>query len=106
MVKLSYYFHYIVNNKMTAMNNKMNIINESQYQNAQAYVKQAQEIAAKYLRSPGSTNKNTTSDTQSQLNKILSQLKTTIDSKGSFSTVMHLIHMQLHPGLIADYKIS
>ena len=27
------------------MNNKMNIINESQYQNAQAYVKQAQEIA-------------------------------------------------------------
>ena len=71
---------------MTAMNNKMNIINESQYQNAQAYVKQAQEIApARYLRSPGSTNKNTTSDTQSQLNKILSQLKTTIDSKGSFS---------------------
>ena len=54
------------------MNNKMNIINESQYQNAQAYVKQAQEIAAMNLRSPGSTNKNTTSDTQSQLNKILS----------------------------------
>ena len=89
---------------MPALVNKVNILNESQYQNAQAYVKQAQEIVSKYLKSPGSTNKNTTSDIQSQVNKILSQLKTTIDSKGSLSSVMNLIHMQLHPTLIGDIK--
>ena len=67
------------------MDNKVNMINESDYQNAQAYVEQAQEIASTYLKSPLLTNKNTTSDIQSQLNKILSQLETTINSKGSFS---------------------
>jgi hypothetical protein len=53
-----------------------------------------------------SNNKNAASDIQFQLNKILSQLKMTIDNRGSFGTVMHLIHMQLHPRLITDYKIS
>ena len=96
------------NNKIPAMANKMNIANESQYQNAKAYVKQAQEIVSKYLKSPASNinNKNAAPDIQSQLNKVLSQLKMTIDNKGSFRTVMHLIHMQLHPRLIANYKIS
>ena len=46
------------NNKIPAMANKMNIANESQYQNAKAYVKQAQEIVSKYLKSPASNNKN------------------------------------------------
>ncbi|MGA9844685.1 MAG: hypothetical protein WBQ25_20480 [Nitrososphaeraceae archaeon] len=94
------------NKNMQAMDTKVNMINESDYQNAQAYVKQAQEIASKYVKSPVPTNINTTSDIQSQLNKILSQLETTINSKGSFSTVMNLIHLQLHPKLIANYKIS
>ena len=96
------------NNKIPAMANKMNIANESQYQNAKAYVKQAQEIVSKYLKSPASNinNKNAAPDIQLQLNKVLSQLKMTIDNKGSFSTVMHLIHIQLHPRLIANYKIS
>lgn len=94
------------NNKIPAMANKVNIANESQYQNAKAYVKQAQEIVSKYLKSPASNNKNAAPDIQLQLNKVLSQLKMTIDNKGSFSTVMHLIHMQLHPRLIANYKIS
>ena len=94
------------NNKIPAMANKMNIANESQYQNAKAYVKQAQEIVSKYLKSPASNNKNAAPDTQLQLNKVLSQLKMTIDNKGSFSTVMHLIHLQLHPRLIANYKIT
>ncbi|MGA9842044.1 MAG: hypothetical protein WBP64_21590 [Nitrososphaeraceae archaeon] len=89
-----------------ATDNKVRILNESEYQNAQAYVKQAQEIVAKYLKSPESATKNATSDIQSQLNKILSQLKMTIDSKGSFSTVMNLIHLQLHPTLISNYKIG
>ena len=43
------------------MANKMNIVNESQYQNAKAYVKQAQEIVSKYLKSPASNNKNAAS---------------------------------------------
>ena len=95
------------NNKIPAMANKVNIVNESQYQNAKAYVKQAQEIVSKYLKSPASNNnKNAAPDIQLQHNKILSQLKMTIDNKGSFSTVMHLIHMQLHPRLISNYKIS
>ena len=95
------------NNKIPAMANKVNIVNESQYQNAKAYVKQAQEIVSKYLKSPASNNnKNAAPDIQLQLNKVLSQLKMTIDNKGSFSTVMKLIHMQLHPRLIANYKIS
>jgi hypothetical protein len=95
------------NNKIPAMANKVNIANESQYQNAKAYVKQAQEIVSKYLKSPASNNNNNAApDIQLQLNKILSQLKMTIDNKGSFSTVMHLIHLQLHPRLIANYKIS
>src|SRR5690242_5582194 len=96
------------NNKIPAMANKVNIANESQYQNAKAYVKQAQEIVSKYLKSPASNinNKNVAPDIQLQLNKILSQLKMTIDNKGSFRTVMHLIHIQLHPRLIANYKIS
>lgn len=94
------------NNKIPAMANKVNIANESQYQNAKAYVKQAQEIVSKYLKSPASNNNNAAPDIQLQLNKVLSQLKMTIDNKGSFSTVMHLIHMQLHPRLIANYKIS
>ena len=88
------------------MANKTNIVNESQYQNAKAYVKQAQEIVSKYLKSPASNNKNAAPDIQSQLNKILSQLKMTIDNKGSFRTVMHLIHIQLHPRLIGNYKIN
>ncbi|HEY7110015.1 MAG TPA: hypothetical protein VH415_11325 [Nitrososphaeraceae archaeon] len=95
------------NNKMThTMSNTMNIVNESDYQDAKAYVKQAQDIVSKYLRSSDSTNKITSSDIQSQLNRILSQLETTINSKGSFSTVMNLIHLQLHPKLISNYKIS
>ena len=93
-------------NKMPTTINKVNILNESDYQNAKAYVKQAQEIVSKYLWSPGSTNKITISDNQSQLNKIISQLETTINSKGSFSTVMNLIHLQLHPKLIFNYRIS
>jgi hypothetical protein len=94
------------NNKIPAMANKVNIVNESQYQNAKAYVKQAQEIVSKYLKSPASNNNNAAPDIQLQLNKVLSQLKMTINNKGSFSTVMKLIHMQLHPRLIANYKIS
>ena len=94
------------NNKIPAMANKVNISNESQYQNAKAYVKQAQEIVSKYLKSPASNNKNAAPDIQLQLNKVISQLKMTIDNKGSFSTVMHLIHIQLHPRLIANYKIT
>jgi len=93
------------NNKAPAMTNKANIVNESQYENAKAYVKQAQEIVSKYLKSSASNN-NAALDTQLQLNKILSQLKKTIDNRGQFSTVMHLIHMQIHPRLIANYKIS
>jgi hypothetical protein len=93
------------NNKIPTMANKMNIANESQYQNTKAYVKQAQEIVSKYLKSPASDNKNAAPDIQLQLNKIPSQLKMTIDNKGSFSTVMHLIHMRLHLRLIANYKI-
>src|SRR6476660_118907 len=94
------------NNKIPAMANKVNIANESQYQNAKAYVKQAQEIVSKYLKSPASNNKNAAPDIQLQLNKVISQLKMTIDNKGSFSTVMHLIYIQLHPRLIANYKIT
>jgi hypothetical protein len=94
------------NNKIPAMANKVNIANESQYQNAKAYVKQAQEIVSKYLKSPASNNKNAAPDIQLQLNKVISQLKMTIDNRGSFSTVMHLIHIQLHPRLIANYKIT
>jgi hypothetical protein len=95
------------NNKVPAMANKVNIVNESQYQNAKAYVNQAQDIVSKYLKSPAtSTNKNSTTDIQSQLNNILSQLRTTIDSKGPFKSVMTLIHLQLHPRLLANYKIS
>ena len=94
------------NNKIPAMANKVNIANESQYQNAKAYVKQAQEIVSKYLKSPASNNKNAAPDIQLQLNKVISQLKITIDNKGSFSTVMHLIHIQLHSRLIANYKIT
>ncbi len=93
-------------NKMPAMGNNVNILNESQYQNAQAYVKQAQEMVSKYLKSPASTNKNMTSDVQSHLNKILSQLKTTIDNKGPFNTVMTLVHMQLHPTLISGHGLK
>src|SRR6476620_907219 len=94
------------NNKIPAMANKVNIANESQYQNAKAYVKQAQEIVSKYLKSPASNNKNAAPDIQLQLNKVISQLKMTIDNKGSFGTVMHIIHIQLHPRLIANYKIT
>ena len=94
------------NNKIPAMANKVNIANESQYQNAKTYVEQAQEIVSKYLKSPASNNKNAAPDIQLQLNKVISQLKMTIDNKGSFSTVMHLIHIQLHPRLIANYKIT
>jgi uncharacterized protein with von Willebrand factor type A (vWA) domain len=94
--------------KMPSMSNTANIQNESQYQNAQAYVKQAQEIVSKYLTSPSLTNKNitTTTDIQTQLNKILSQLKTTIDNKGPFNSIMNLVHMQLHPTLISDYGLK
>jgi hypothetical protein len=98
-----------MNNKMPGMTmgNKVNILNESQYQNAKAYVKQAQEIVSKYLTSPSSTNKNiTTTDIQTHLNKILSQLKTTIDNKGPFNSVMTIVHMQLHPTLISDYGLK
>ncbi len=93
-------------NKMPTTVNKVNIVNESDYQDAKAYVKQAQDIVSKYIGSPSSTNKITASDIQSQLNKILSELETTINSKGSFSTVMNLIHLQLHPKLISNYRIS
>ena len=41
-------------NKMPTTVNKVNILNESEYQNAKVYVKQAQEIVSKYLWSPGS----------------------------------------------------
>jgi hypothetical protein len=91
---------------MHTMSNTVKIVNESDYQDAKAYVKQAQDIVSKYLNSPDSANKITTSDIKSQLNKILSQLETTINSKGSFNTVMNLIHLQLHPELISYYKIS
>jgi hypothetical protein len=93
--------------KMPMISNIVNIQNKSQYQNAQAYVKQAQEIVAKYLKSPVvSAARNTNADIQSQLNKILPQLEMTIDNKGSFNTVMNLVHMQLHPTLISNYGIS
>jgi hypothetical protein len=91
--------------KAPVMAKNVNVVNESQYENAKGYIKQAQEIVSKYLKSSASNNK-AASDIQLQLNKILSQLKMTIDNRGSFSTVMNLIHMQLHPRLIADYKIS
>ena len=94
------------NNKMPNMSSKVNILNESDYQNAKAYVKQAQEIVSKYLKSPVSLNKNSSTGIPSQLNKILSQLETTIDSKGSFGNVMNLIHIQLHPTLISNYGLK
>jgi hypothetical protein len=92
--------------KMPTLSNMVNIQNQSQYQNAQAYVKQAQEIVSKYLTSPNSTSKNITQNASSQINKVLSQLKLTIDNKGSFDTVMNLVHMQLHPTLISDYGLK
>jgi hypothetical protein len=92
--------------KMPTMNNMANIQNQSQYQNAQAYVKQAQEIVSKYLTSSNSTNKNTVPNASTQISKVLSQLKTAIDDKGSFDTVMNLIHVQLHPTLISDYGLK
>lgn len=89
------------------MGNKVNnILNESDYRNAQAYVKQAQEIFAKYLKSPEAANKYASSDIQPHLNTTLSHLKMTNDSKGSLSSVMNLIYLQLYPRLIANYNIS
>jgi hypothetical protein len=92
--------------KMPTMNNMANIQNQSEYQNAQAYVKQAQEIVSKYLTSSNLTNKNTVPNASTQISKVLSQLKTAIDDKGSFDTVMNLIHVQLHPTLISDYGLK
>ncbi|MGA9841854.1 MAG: hypothetical protein WBP64_18850 [Nitrososphaeraceae archaeon] len=46
------------NNRDMLAIGKVNVLNESDYRNAQAYVKKAQEIVAKYLKSPESVNKN------------------------------------------------
>ena len=59
-------------NKMPVMANKVKILNESQYQNAQAYVKQAQEIVSKYpkltrLRNQKYNYKHTTTTKQDSL---------------------------------------
>ncbi|MGA9840747.1 MAG: hypothetical protein WBP64_09950 [Nitrososphaeraceae archaeon] len=73
------------NRNMPAMGNKMNnILNESDYENAQAYVKQAQEIFAKYLKSLEAANKNASSDIQPHLNTILSHLKRLLIAKVHF----------------------
>jgi hypothetical protein len=93
-------------NKMQNMTNKPNIVNQTEYQNALAYVKQAQEIVSKYLKSPSPTVKTSSANVQSQLNKILSQLQSTINSKGSFDSVMNLVHVQLHPTLISNYGLK
>ncbi|MGN6631472.1 MAG: hypothetical protein ACTHKP_04450, partial [Nitrososphaeraceae archaeon] len=92
--------------KMPTMNSTVSIQNQSQYQNAQTYVKQAQKIVSKYLTSPNLTNKNTTPNAASQISKILSQLKMTIDNKGSLNSVTNIVHMQLHPKLISDYGLK
>ena len=65
------------------MGNKMNnILNESDYENAQAYVKQAQEIFAKLpFKSLEAANKNASSDIQPHLNTILSHLKRLLIAK-------------------------
>jgi hypothetical protein len=92
-------------NQTHNVSNKVNIVNETDYQNALAYVKQAQEIVSKYLKSPAPTVK-TSTNIQPQLNKILSQLESTISSKGSFDNVMNLIHVHLHPTLISNYGLK
>ncbi len=93
-------------NQMRIMSNKVNIVNETDYQNALAYVKQSREIVSKYLTSPSPTIKTSSANVQSQLNKILSQLETAIINKSSFDSVMNLVHVQLHPTLISNYGLK
>jgi hypothetical protein len=87
-----------------AMNqNNSSIKNMTAYQTAQSLASIAQQTFNKNFKPVAPSN--ATSST-SNIGKYIDELKTDINNKASFMTVMEAVHVKLHPTLIATYKLT
>jgi hypothetical protein len=91
-------------NGQAAMNqNNPSIKNMTAYQTAQSLASIAQQVFVKNFKPIAPFNA-----TSSTINvgKYIDQLKSDINNKASFATVMETVHVKLHPTLINTYKIT
>ena len=78
------------------------IVNQTE-QSAQAYTVLSQSILNKYLKLNVLASNSTSA--LSELERELAQLKSRIVKKDTFMDVMNIIHIKIHPVLIAAYKL-
>jgi hypothetical protein len=87
-----------------AMNqNNSSIKNMTAYQTAQALASIAQQAFNKNFKPVAPSN--ATSST-TNIGKYIDELKSDINNKVSFMTVMETVHVKLHPTLISTYKLT
>ena len=84
-------------------NNNATIKNITEYQTAQSLAAKAQDILNKNLKPIAPPN---AASANAQIEKYLSQLKTTIDNKAPFMDIMKIVHVQIHPLLITTYNLQ
>jgi hypothetical protein len=89
---------------MTTSGNNAIIKNITEYQIAQSLAAKAQEVFNHNLK-PIAPSAASTSAANTQIQKVLSQLKTAIDNKAPFMDIMKIVHAQLHPTLITAYHL-
>ncbi|MGB6595329.1 MAG: hypothetical protein WBE68_27830 [Candidatus Nitrosopolaris sp.] len=83
--------------------NNLPIKNVTSYETAQSLASIAQQVFSKDLKpiSPANATGST-----ANIEKYINQLKNAVDNKTSFMNVMKLVHVKLHPTMIAAYNLT
>ena len=79
------------------------IKNMTAYETAQSLASIAQQVLIKNLKPTAPAN---ATNANVQIEKYVDQLKNAISKKAPFMNVMELVHVKLHPTMIAAYNLS
>ena len=91
-------------NNMDISSNNTAVKNMTEYQAAQALASKAQEVFNKNLKAI--TSPSTLKAANTEIENDLNQLKAAIDNKAPFMDITKIIHIQLHPTLIAAFNLQ
>jgi hypothetical protein len=89
---------------MDISSNNTAVKNMTEYQAAQALASKAQEVFNKNLKAI--TSPSTLKAANTEIENDLNQLKAAIDNKAPFMDITKIIHIQLHPTLIAAFNLQ
>ena len=79
------------------------IKNVTAYETAQSLASIAQQVFSKDLKPIAPAN---TKGSTANIEKYIDQLKNAVDNKASFMNIMKLVHVKLHPTMIAAYNLT